>query len=70
MTEKIQRRATAAATSVLVALAAAWHDRRTEDGGLSDEVAMIAVLLIVASGIGAALLVVLTGAVESLEFGI
>jgi hypothetical protein len=52
------------------ALAAAWRDRRTEDGGLSDEVAMIAVLFIVAAGVGAALLAVLTGAVNSLDFGI
>jgi hypothetical protein len=70
MTKTIRMRAIALAGTVAATLAGAWRERRTEDGGLSDEVAMIAVLFVVASAVGFALLGVLTGAVSDLDFGI
>ena len=46
----------------------AWHDRRGDEGGLTDDVAMMAILVAVAVMVGIALLAVLTGAVEDLNF--
>lgn len=62
MIEMIRGWATRAATS--------WRDRRTEDGGLTDDVAMMAILVAVAVVVGVALLGVLTGAVEGLDFSV
>jgi hypothetical protein len=70
MTKTIRMRAMAVAGTLGAVLVGAWRERRTEDGGLSDEVAMIAVLFVVASAVGFALLGVLTGAVSDLDFGI
>jgi hypothetical protein len=47
-----------------------WRDRRTEDGGLTDDVAMMAILVVIAVAVGGILLGVLTGAVSNLNFGI
>jgi len=47
-----------------------WRTRRTEDGGLTDEVAMIAILVGIAVLVGGALLTLLTGAADSLSFDI
>ena len=62
MTETIKLWAILAAT--------AWRRRRTEDGGLTDDVAMMAILVAVAVTVGIALLAVLTGAVEDLDFSV
>lgn len=62
MTETIRLWAILAAT--------AWRQRRTEDGGLTDDVAMMAILVAVAVTVGIALLAVLTGAVEDLDFSV
>lgn len=62
MTEMIRLWATLATT--------AWRQRRTEDGGLTDDVAMMAILVAVAVTVGVALLAVLTGAVEGLDFSV
>jgi hypothetical protein len=62
MTEMIRLWAILAAT--------AWRQRRTEDGGLTDDVAMMAILVAVAVTVGIALLAVLTGAVEDLDFSV
>ena len=62
MTEMIRLWATLAAT--------AWRQRRTEDGGLTDDVAMMAILVAVSVTVGIALLAVLTGAVEDLDFSV
>ena len=53
-----------------VAMATSWRDRRTEDGGLTDEVAMIAILVVIAVAVGGILLALLTGAANDLDFGI
>jgi hypothetical protein len=50
--------------------ATAWRQRRTEDGGLTDDVAMMAILVAVAVMVGVALLAVLTGAVDNLNFDV
>jgi hypothetical protein len=50
--------------------ATAWRQRRTEDGGLTDDVAMMAILVAVAVTVGIALLAVLSGAVEDLDFSV
>ena len=60
MTETIRLWSTLAAT--------AWRHRRGEEGGLTDDVAMMAILVAVAVMVGIALLAVLTGAVEDLNF--
>ena len=62
MTETIRQWCTLAAT--------AWRHRRGEEGGLTDDVAMMAILVAVAVTVGIALLAVLTGAVEGLDFGV
>ena len=62
MNEIIQRLALGAATS--------WRERRTDDGGLTDEVAMIAILVVIAVAVGGILILLLTGAAESLTFDI
>lgn len=62
MTDMIRQWATLATT--------AWRQRRTEDGGLTDDVAMMAILVAVAVTVGVALLAVLTGAVEGLDFSV
>lgn len=62
MTETIRRLSTAAAT--------AWQERRTDDGGLTDEVAMVAILVGIAVAVGGILLALLTGAASSLSFDI
>jgi hypothetical protein len=62
MTEMIRLWAILAAT--------AWRQRRTEDGGLTDDVAMMAILVAVAVTVGIALLAVLSGAVEDLDFSV
>ena len=62
MTETIRLWAILAAT--------AWRQRRTEDGGLTDDVAMMAILVAVAVTVGIALLAVLSGAVEDLDFSV
>jgi hypothetical protein len=49
---------------------AAWRHRRTEAGGLTDDVAMMAILVAVAVAVGGALLAILLGAVESLDFSV
>jgi hypothetical protein len=62
MTEMMRSWVTVAVTS--------WRDRRTEDGGLTDDVAMMAILVVIAVAVGGILLGVLTGAVSNLNFGI
>jgi hypothetical protein len=52
------------------AVATAWQERRTDDGGLTDEVAMIAVLVFIATTVGGILLALLTGAASNLSFDI
>lgn len=47
---------------------AAWHERRNEDGGLTDDVALMAMLVAIAGVIAVALLGLLTGAVDNLDF--
>lgn len=48
--------------------ATAWNERRGEEGGLTDDVAMMAILVAVAVMVGIALLAALTGAVGNLDF--
>lgn len=62
MTDMIRMWAATAATS--------WRDRRSEDGGLTDEVAMIAILVVIAVTVGGILLALLTGAASNLSFDI
>jgi|GEM_PF-5537252 hypothetical protein len=62
MTETIRRLSAAVVT--------AWQERRTDDGGLTDEVAMIAILVGIAVAVGGILLALLTGAASSLSFDI
>ncbi|MFP3901541.1 MAG: hypothetical protein ACLFXM_11855 [Acidimicrobiia bacterium] len=50
-------------------LALSWRRRRTEEGGLSDEVAMIGLMLAAAVIVGGLVLAALTGAVSRLDFG-
>jgi hypothetical protein len=50
--------------------AIAWQTRRTEEGGLTDDVALMAMLVAVGVVVAAALLAVLTGAVEDLDFSV
>ena len=50
--------------------AIAWRHRRGEEGGLTDDVAMMAILVAVAVMVGIALLAVLTDAVEGLNFDV
>jgi hypothetical protein len=54
----------------LWAFTMSWRTRRTDDGGLTDEVAMIAIMVGIAVLVGGALLALLTGAVDSLSFDI
>ena len=49
-------------------LVAAWRER-TDYGGLSDEVAMIGLMLVAAVVVGGLILLALTGAVGRLDFG-
>jgi hypothetical protein len=51
-------------------VAVAWQTRRTEEGGLTDDVALMAMLVAVGVVVAAALLAVLTGAVEDLDFSV
>jgi hypothetical protein len=50
------------------ALSRAWRER-SDDGGLSDEVAMIGLMLVAAVIVGGLILAALTGAVSRLDFG-
>jgi hypothetical protein len=47
--------------------ATAWRDRRGEEGGVTDETAMIAVLLVVAVAVGGIVYGLVTGAANSLS---
>jgi hypothetical protein len=62
MTEMIRLWAEVAARS--------WRLRRTDDGGLTDDVAMMAILVAVAVVVGGALLGLLTGAIEGISFDV
>jgi hypothetical protein len=47
----------------------AWRERRDEEGGVSDEVAMIGLMLVAAVTVGAIILGLITGAAGRLDFG-
>ena len=51
-------------------IATAWRDRRTEDGGLTDDVAMMAMLVAIAALIVGALFVVLGDAIAGINFDV
>jgi hypothetical protein len=50
-------------------LMASWRDRRGDEGGVSDEVAMIGLMLLVAVAAGGIILALVTGAAGRLNFG-
>ena len=62
MTEMIRSWAAVAASS--------WRLRRTVDGGLTDDVAMMAIRVAVGGVVGGALLALLTGAIEGITFDV
>lgn len=49
-------------------LSTTWRER-SDEGGLSDEVAMIGLMLVAAVIVGGLILAALTGAVSRLDFG-
>lgn len=46
-----------------------WRTRRTDDGGVSDEVAMIGLMLVAAVAVGGIILGLVTAAAGRLDFG-
>jgi hypothetical protein len=50
-------------------LVTAWRMRRTDEGGVSDEVAMIGLMLVAAVTVGGIILALVTGAANRLNFG-
>ena len=50
-------------------LVTAWRTRRTDDGGVSDEVAMIGLMLVAAVAVGGIIWGLVTGAAGRLDFG-
>jgi hypothetical protein len=50
-------------------LVAAWRTRRTDEGGVSDEVAMIGLMLVAAVAVGGIIWGLVTGAAGRLDFG-
>jgi hypothetical protein len=50
-------------------LAAAWRTRRTDEGGVSDEVAMIGLMLVAAVAVGGIIYGLITAAAGNLDFG-
>jgi hypothetical protein len=47
----------------------AWRERRDEEGGVSDEVAMIGLMLVAAVAVGGIIFGLVTGAASNLDFG-
>jgi hypothetical protein len=47
----------------------AWRERRDDEGGVSDEVAMIGLMLIAAVAVGGIILGLISGAAGRLNFG-
>jgi hypothetical protein len=47
----------------------AWYGRRSDTGGLSDETAMIGLMLIAAVAVGGIILGLVTGAASRIDFG-
>ena len=50
-------------------LVTAWRDRRTDEGGVSDEVAMIGLMLVAAVAVGGIIYGLITAAAGNLDFG-
>ena len=50
-------------------LVAAWRVRRTDEGGVSDEVAMIGLMLVAAVAVGGIIYGLITAAANNLDFG-
>jgi hypothetical protein len=50
-------------------LVRAWQARRDDAGGLSDETAMIGLMLIAAVAVGGIILGLVTGAASRIDFG-
>ncbi|HEV7760198.1 MAG TPA: hypothetical protein VGO78_14455 [Acidimicrobiales bacterium] len=50
-------------------LVTAWRTRRTDEGGVSDEVAMIGLMLVAAVAVGGIIWGLVTGAAGRLDFG-
>jgi hypothetical protein len=50
-------------------LVTAWRDRRTDEGGVSDEVAMIGLMLVAAVAVGGIIYGLITTAADNLDFG-
>jgi hypothetical protein len=50
-------------------LVAAWRMRRTDEGGVSDEVAMIGLMLVAAVAVGGIIYGLITTAAHNLDFG-
>ena len=50
-------------------LVSAWRDRRTDEGGVSDEVAMIGLMLVAAVAVGGIIYGLITTAADNLDFG-
>lgn len=50
-------------------LVAAWRDRRSDEGGISDETAMIGLMLGAAVAVGGIVYALVTGAASRLDIG-
>jgi hypothetical protein len=50
-------------------LMTAWRTRRNDEGGVSDEVAMIGLMLVAAVAVGGIIYGLITTAADSLDFG-
>lgn len=53
----------------LTVLADAWRTRRTDDGGVTDETAMMGLMALAAVGVGGLIYALVTGAVGRIDLG-